>query len=228
MPNENFGHDYRMKLMQFLQNPDVVVRVSDRINDMTRRDFREIKKVLKVLQTRYGINVARNEVIIGPAILPNQQEAFYLVTDRIHGLSLDRKIYKPEEKEEAKQMLHTLYLGIAGYLWDVFLEGGEYIDDITFSNEQFVYGRRKNDTKDAIWFTDIGPQLMVVDPRSGDILSCLTKLFEMIKQSESYLGEQFTETKEAIFTLLGNMPQDDQDYWKVLATRRELGDKKGT
>ncbi len=225
MSMDALGANYSARLMTPINRPDVIVRVSDKLGQLVERDFKNIKQQLEILETRYGILIPRHEVVVGPAVSPGQKKTYYLVTDRIYGQSLDLKFYNEDEKDQAKAMLNDLYPRIARYLLDTFLEGGLYIDDIAFGNEQYVYGRRKGESEDLIWFSDIGPLLMDVASRSPEPLRKMEKLFEMVAQSERYLGQQLSGARETIVNLLKTISEEDEDYWRMLELRRKIGDK---
>lgn len=147
------------KISQLQNNPDAYIREKRILRSLQNERTRYLKGkwLFDELQQRYGINIPDRHIIIGADSLSGNNISIYIATDRIYGKNLgDPGVFEGLRKTTHVPKLDRFYTAVTQYYRDKYLSGEEYLSD--FFNEQFVYGRRRNDTEDQIYLVDLDPE----------------------------------------------------------------------
>lgn len=152
-------------IMYLKSDPEKIVRVSP-YESREERSFEKLQvyqAVLHELRDGYGLKIAPVQIVIGSN--PENDNPYtrdtmipYLITDRIHGKTLRDIEFKPGEAKDRSERLDPLFAALTQYYWDK-ANGkglGFYFGDLANGNQQFVWGRKKEEKEDDIYLVDVG------------------------------------------------------------------------
>ena len=97
------------------------------------------------LQSAYGIHTASYDIELD---LPE----VFIVTDRIHGHTIDEDIPASTLKENVP-IFDSFYKSLTAYIGDRFEKGGDMLLDI--EPQQFMFGHTKKDPENRIYWVDL-------------------------------------------------------------------------
>lgn len=229
-----FSKGMETKPIMFLtHDPEVIVRVDKEyiLRGRTREEKLEMylacRDAFKQFNDHYKIPVVKHDVVIGENPGHPDQPIFYTVSELIHGHSLKYIHYQPEEKAAVREKLEHLYSALAEFIWDIYQKGG-WIIDITHpeaQNSQFVWGRKKGETKDQIYLTDVDGNAILSAPRHPTMIEQFRPLVDMIEESENNLGGTvLSASRKKILSYAQSFPEGDPSFMIALELRRKLQD----
>jgi len=142
--------EYKGKLFEFENDPEKIVRIACYRKDeggMNCIDTAVLgNKLYRELENSYSIS-APVEYLVGKS--DKDKKVIYGVTDKVNGKNLEEVEVTTEIIEQVKD----LYNKIAQYYLDKLINNEPYLVDINAA-PQYVYGKRKDDTKESIYLID--------------------------------------------------------------------------
>lgn len=118
-----------------------------------------------------------------------------------------------------------MYSSITQYFWDVYQEGGWYLDDLVRDGSQFVYGRRKGEKEKRIYFVDIEPRLDYLDTKNplthmNLFISAFEWLTELVLFMEHRLGTKLDFSRQKLLDFANSIPES-HDYFSFVQEAKE-------
>lgn len=184
--------------------------------------YLENRRILQSLPGKYGIAVPDFEIVIGPRA--GQEVTYYTLVDKVYGYEMEYHDIKPKDIKHVRKLVDVLYSSIALYFWDVYREGGWYLDDVIRDNSQFVYGKRKGEKEKRIYLVDIEPRLEYLDvskPESHErlFINAFNWLYELMKTMEYRVGSKLELTRATLLNFAKSIPSSHLSYWQVLEAK---------
>ncbi len=218
---------FRGSIKTLKDNPEKIIRLSksNAKRGETEQEYHVAgKKLFYELRDKYGIAVPDIELV---AHLINGEKAMVTVTDMIDGKNLDEVTFGENNRVAAEQY-ENFFDGMTKCCIDKFFEEGLYIADL--KNEQFVYGKRKGDKEDKIYYVDVDPILDKYDPSDdfGRSYHCfidhIETLISMIVKAEEKINKSRAkeEMMAGISQELSSFPNDDSFFVLIKARERLL------
>lgn len=203
--------DFSRRIRMFKDNPELVVKETEFDNKNNNENLENIpkrltdeRKLCEDICREYDIATPNIYYLLGESSSlekkrsPDSKISVYQIKDNVHGLILSdlppnsfNKAETIEFREEAEKLLITL----SQYMMDTAKKGGQWLHDIFYSR-QWVYGKRKGETKNRMYLIDVDDfQEYIRNPQNPDEevmctinLSKLVSIATMIAQIEKYLG----------------------------------------
>lgn len=148
------------------------------------------KGLFEELETSYGIHIPRFQYVIGAG---KYRKQVFVVTERIYGRDIES--LEPDaipSKSESEELCNNL----VSYFQNVYRQRKIFLSDL--SRNQFMYGHRQGETKDAIFMVDLDPVFEQYDPHSihSDFFLSIQDVFSMIKRLEVNLDEKLSVSRQ--------------------------------
>lgn len=208
-------------IQSLVNRPDLVVRVGPylgqkREGKYTGQRYIEMykkgKELLDEFREKYGFAVPSVNNLIGEA---EQGYSDYLpriftVTDRVYGNNLE-ELLPAFTTEKLKEELEALYLKLINYFQDK-VGKHDVLEDI--DNAQFMYGKKKGDTDDRIYFVDIEP---IYTPKElgKEPFSMVIMLGKMIAKGEELTKHRLVKTRERFLEFYNaNIPDEQKKVFQ--------------
>lgn len=220
--------DQRIKSLQ--NDPEKILRFDELKRSVVEatQHYDLSKRLFYELRDKYGIAVPSIQTILGYD--QAGKASTIIVTDRIHGENLDSTIFQTDEAAYARTKLEHFLDGLVQYYIDKFSQETVCIGDI--KNLQFVYGKRKGDAEDQIYFVDIEPFIMNHSAGKLEVnfLVQLQSLATMIEEAEYKLHvagladstNELTAVRQKLLSFLESMPKDAEHHDRVVALRQYM------
>lgn len=143
---------------QFKDDPSKIVRV-DSLEELTDRYDNMVdpiklveigKKLFSEVQTNYNIKVPAEIILDKNA---EGKDTVYIITDRVEGDSIERSFDATEKSPDFLEKLEDLYVSISKYYLDKLNSNEPHLADLN-GTTQYIYGKRKGDSKSDIYLVD--------------------------------------------------------------------------
>jgi hypothetical protein len=190
------------KIKTFRNNPELVVKemtLDDKNLENVLKRLADERKLCEDICKEYDIATPNIYYAIGESSKFKYDDiSIYQIKDNVHGLILSdlppnnfNEAETIEFKEEAEKLLITL----SQYMMNTAKNGGLWLHDI-FYPRQWVYGKRKGETKNKMYLIDVDDfEKYIHDPQNLDEevmylinLGKLVSIATMITKIEKYLG----------------------------------------
>ena len=158
VPSDLDKGDTNREFFQYNDDPSKIIRV-DSLEELTDRYDNMVdpiklvelsKKLFSEVNTNYNIKVPA-EIILDKNI--EDKDAVYIITDRVEGESIEKTFGKIERSSDFLEKLEDLYISISKYYLDKLKNKEAHLADLN-NMSQYVYGKKKGDTKNEIYLVD--------------------------------------------------------------------------
>ena len=204
LPSEKF---YKLKALE--NNPDVVVR-KDEFPIMTPSELRERRKELQIfkklcdeLQEQYGIHLPDSQLVVGVNDSNQKMTQIYTVVERIYGDNIEEAL-KQIGFQPIRTELEMFYGKLLDYFDDKYEKHAPMISDLF--NFQLMYGHRRGEKKDHIYFVDLDPFFT----KKRVQYRVLPDIAQMIGEAELSTGEKLINTRERFKETFSKLSPTDQ------------------
>lgn len=141
----------RFEVMRDIETPSQVLEYAT-----------DLKRRYSELETVFGIHPAPTTLVSGKSITGFPE--LYSITEKVDGLSLN-KITPQELKKLPENFISEIgahFENLLRYLEEKFPARKRFMADI-FINEQYVYGKTKNDPQEKLYLIDTEPQYLEIE-----------------------------------------------------------------
>ncbi len=209
------------ELYQSGENKDYVIRalggkryeviLDVETNEQLIKRALEIKKDYADLEAEFGIPTAPTTFAPSKSITGFPE--IWAITEKVNGLNLEKMT--AEEIDESKEKLLPIFVvhfeNLLKYVETKFAQRKKFMADI-FINEQYVYGKTKNDTEDKLYLVDAEPQYLEIDKMDDDRvwtehLTMVHNLLQIMEEFQARCQSDsiFAGVKEKFRTVYSNL-----------------------
>ena len=183
--------EFRYGIKSLKDDPEKIIRFNHIGNGIKAeiREYNTSKNLFYELRDKYDIAVPDIENLINTN--DAGQKSMIIVTDRIHGKNLDQVTFE-EEDATVVEKYENLFDNLIQYHIDKYNNNELCIGDL--KSEQFVYGKRKGDEEDMMYYVDVEPFFSKYerDKETGysrRFFSTLSNLIHMIETAEKKINK---------------------------------------
>lgn len=212
------GFTTEIKSLQ--NNPEKIVRFNPLLRSVeeTVERYNTSKNLFYELRDHYGVAVPNIETLIG--YNEKGEKSVIIVTERVHGSNLDKLSLEGSDGSTIKQQFDNFFNNMVQYYLDKSKHQSLYVGDL--KNEQFVYGRRKDETIDQVYYVDIEPFFRAHNPTAieANFFNPLISLTIMMDRIEAKFFEafgdsfpfEFKEAREKIISFTDELSVPSDPY----------------
>lgn len=203
---------------------------------IARFEFAQLQQV--------GVVVPKfHTVAVGPfnlSTIESENFLFYTIEEKVDGENLFEVRFEEGEVDVVARQIDHCFARVAQYLWDVTMEGGNYLYNLTFGGglrynleyaedgglSQYMWGTRPGRKEKEVILTDIDPTLEYYDldeTNHNFYQMVVPGLVSMIVGMERRLGSsRLVKAREVALRFLDSIPTTNAYYEEMVALKAKL------